>query len=235
MCAHASPRAGRVEAAEGLGSLRLENPLVRTLAWVIVGLGCGCSLINPTAEFADSVDGGSERDDAGFDGGADAGGDAGSEDSAVPDAGMDAGIPSQCPVALAVGYNHGCMIAEDRSLWCWGSNEFGQLGLGGRENRLTPVQVGPHRDWDQIALGGRHTCGLLSGSLYCWGRNEEGQLGLGDLEERDLPSAVGVASDWMSVSLGRDHTCAIRAGGSLWCWGTNSSGVLGVGAPEPLA
>jgi alpha-tubulin suppressor-like RCC1 family protein len=93
--------------------------------------------------------------------------------------------------ALALGERHGCGIAGDGALWCWGANDAGQLGLGDSVSRDVPTRVGTASDWLEIASGDRHTCAVrANGQLFCWGQNLNGQLGVGDIESRPLPSRV---------------------------------------------
>ncbi|HXT22429.1 MAG TPA: hypothetical protein VN923_16875, partial [Thermoanaerobaculia bacterium] len=68
-----------------------------------------------------------------------------------------------------------------------GSNADGQLGLGDTDARSEPVQVGEELDWEQIAAGGHHTCGIRGGITFCWGANGRGELGQGAAGE---PSPV---------------------------------------------
>ena len=56
-------------------------------------------------------------------------------------------------VGIAVGYNHSCAIRSDGSVYCWGSNQWGQLGDGTRTSRSTPVGVIGITDAVEIALG----------------------------------------------------------------------------------
>jgi alpha-tubulin suppressor-like RCC1 family protein len=93
--------------------------------------------------------------------------------------------------ALALGERHGCGIAGDGGLWCWGANDAGQLGLGDGVSRELPTRVGTASDWLEITSGSRHTCAVrANGQLFCWGENLSGQLGLGDVEPRPLPARV---------------------------------------------
>ncbi|HTV18305.1 MAG TPA: hypothetical protein VMG12_06530, partial [Polyangiaceae bacterium] len=106
---------------------------------------------------------------------------------------------------LFAGVDHNCAILDDASLKCWGSNGFGQLGLGDTEargddpfemgNALPAVSLGTGRSARTLALGSEHTCAVLDDqSLKCWGRNDMGQLGLGDTEFRgDEPGEMGDA------------------------------------------
>ena len=122
-------------------------------------------------------------------------------------------------------------MRTDQSLWCWGYNGFGQLGLGDAGVAvLVPTRVGTDQDWAGIAPGGYHTCaGRTDRSLWCWGRNADGALGLSDTTDRDIPTQVGIDQDWAKIATGVLHSCAVRTDRSLWCWGLNAFGQLGLG------
>jgi len=79
------------------------------------------------------------------------------------------------------GGAHTCAQRVDGSLWCWGSNRFGQLGTGDTDARLTPVAIAPEDLGTSISAvyaGGAHTCAVkVDGSVWCWGNNQYGQLG----------------------------------------------------------
>jgi alpha-tubulin suppressor-like RCC1 family protein len=121
-------------------------------------------------------------------------------------------------------------LTTDGSLWAWGYNSYGQLGLGDRDHRYTPSRVGTDTDWDAVRAGDDHTVALKDdGSLWAWGRNYDGQLGIGDTDSRSTPVQVGADADWAAVEAGRYHTVAVRTDGSLWAWGRNHYGQLGLG------
>ena len=68
------------------------------------------------------------------------------------------------------------------SLYSWGWNANGQLGLGDTTGRSSPVQVGSLTDWVAIAGGNRFTIATKgNGTLWSWGKNDYGQLGLGNI------------------------------------------------------
>lgn len=131
---------------------------------------------------------------------------------------------------VSAGSDHTCGIKADSTLWCWGRNDSGQLGLGTSDaDGGLPAQVAG--GWSIVSAGCGHTCGIKSdGTLWCWGRNDSGELGIGDSgADQNLPSQVTSANDWLSISTGCHHTCGIKADTSLWCWGNNNSGQLGDG------
>jgi alpha-tubulin suppressor-like RCC1 family protein len=125
-------------------------------------------------------------------------------------------------------------VRADGSLWAWGSNSKGQLGLGDTENRLTPTEVGNF--WIAVAAGGSHTLGVDSmGNLCAWGDNYHGQIGLGGTGgEFHEPVVVDwvVGFDppkipWDAVVAGNSHSFA--SNGWWFVWGGNWLGQLGLG------
>ncbi|KAJ1495204.1 regulator of chromosome condensation 1/beta-lactamase-inhibitor protein II [Baffinella frigidus] len=116
------------------------------------------------------------------------------------------GVPA---VALALGEYHTCVLLLSSSkeggfVKCWGSNDYGELGYGDRAN-LPAVDIGGKTF--AIALGDRHSCGLVEGGFVkCWGWNNYGQLGYGDTRQR-----------------------GDGEGGIVKCWGHNGQGQLGYG------
>ena len=74
---------------------------------------------------------------------------------------------------------------------CWGENDRGQLGDGTIEGRDSPVAVSGGLEFESIAAGGSHTCGLTTdGAVRCWGANFYGQLGDGSTSDRLTPVPV---------------------------------------------
>jgi len=164
--------------------------------------------------------------------------------------------PGSTPVSIAAGYNHTCVLLDDKTMRCWGSNSHGQLGTGnkignaanigdqtGEMASIGAVPLGDGRTTKAIFAGAENTCAILdNGALKCWGLNAQGQLGLGDTVDRgdsgiaghlmgnSLPAVqLGNGRKAKAVSIGFIHTCAILDNGALKCWGNNSLGTLGLG------
>jgi cysteine-rich repeat protein len=139
--------------------------------------------------------------------------------------------------AVAAGTRHTCAILDDGTVKCWGSNEFGQLGIGTTgEDVLVPslVDLGPGRSAQALFAGSLSTCAILDDeSLVCWGYNGNGVLGVGDSTQGSLPDPtavdLGAGRRAEVVSIGA-HACALLDDGSVKCWGGNNHGQLGLGA-----
>ena len=83
--------------------------------------------------------------------------------------------------AVAASYDHSFALKRDGSLWAWGHNGVGQLGLGDVETRFEPTRVGADSDWAAVAAGDDHSLALKrDGSLWAWGSNWSSKLGLDD-------------------------------------------------------
>ena len=133
-------------------------------------------------------------------------------------------------VEISAGHGHTLAILSDGTLWSWGFNVVGQLGLGDANDRHVPTQVGNLSTWESVHGGSNYSLAIQSnGTLWSWGFNVVGQLGLGDTNNRHVPTQVGNLTTWESISMVGLHALAIQSNGTLWAWGYNSSGQLGLG------
>ena len=137
-------------------------------------------------------------------------------------------------------HSHACGIRNtDNTLWCWGANAAGQLGIGSTSAQsLTPVQV--PGVWTSVATGLVRTCGVkLDGSAWCWGKNDRGQLGVGDTTNRSSPTQVVGTGTWLEVDIGTGNdTCGLKNDGTALCWGpggygSHGNGTVGVQSNSP--
>ena len=133
--------------------------------------------------------------------------------------------------SVASGENHSCGIVGNGAVYCWGYNNFGQLGDGTLVSRAVPVAVvGLGSGARQLALGTDHSCALMqTGRVNCWGNGANGRLGSGQVANQSTPSEVLTLTDAVAVGAGQGHTCATLADGTMKCWGLNGNGQLGDG------
>ena len=116
--------------------------------------------------------------------------------------------------------SHIAAIKSNGSLWTWGRNNYGQLGVGDTTDRNIPTRIGSETNWKQISAGDYHTVAIKSdGSLWAWGFNRYGEIGDGSKITRTSPVRIGIDADWKRIAAGGGHTVAIKNDGSLWLWG----------------
>jgi alpha-tubulin suppressor-like RCC1 family protein len=153
--------------------------------------------------------------------------------------------PSLTPVEIAknfkwkdfsTGHFNILAIRDDNTLWGWGQNIDGSLGIDVESvgsQISTPTQVGIDNDWSEISCGVNHTLALKSnGTLWACGANNVGQLGNGTSENGIFSDAfvqVGTDNDWIEILACAGFNLAIKSNGTLWAWGSNGIGQLGDG------
>ncbi|MQA89708.1 MAG: hypothetical protein GEU90_05670 [Gemmatimonas sp.] len=123
-------------------------------------------------------------------------------------------------------------VTENGTAYCWGLNEFGQLGDGSQTDQPFPIAVDSGRQlFSEISPGGLHTCAVAADqSVSCWGYNRFGQLGSTSSDESLLvPTPISTTLQFASVSAGGLHSCGLTVDGQAMCWGYNRSGALGDG------
>jgi alpha-tubulin suppressor-like RCC1 family protein len=98
-------------------------------------------------------------------------------------------------VELTGGGAHACAVNTGGSIYCWGSNDYGQLGDGTTASRNVPTAVDPASlpvRTLHLATGNRHTCAFaVDGTARCWGFNLYGQVGGGGDDLRASPGTGG--------------------------------------------
>ena len=130
---------------------------------------------------------------------------------------------------VASGASFTTAIKTDGTLWCWGKNDFGQIGDNTTTHRSSPVQtVAFGTNWKQAASGASFAAAIKTdGSLWCWGKNDLGQIGDNTTTHRSSPvQTVAFGTNWKQVACGYAST-AIKTDGTLWLWGRNNVGQLG--------
>lgn len=136
---------------------------------------------------------------------------------------------AQCWQQIAAGSAHSVAIKSDGTLWTWGSNNNGQLGIGNVATQsYIPVQVGVDNDWQSIvSVGGNTTyASKTDGTLWGWGS----YIGNGSWDDVYEPVNIGLANQWLSMATGYGFTLGLKVDGTLWSWGSDGSGQLGNGS-----
>lgn len=122
-------------------------------------------------------------------------------------------------------------IKTNGTLWSWGENSAGQLGIGNTQAQTLPVQVGTDTDWKQVAAGVSSVLALKTdGSLWGWGLNMNGEL-FGYEGRQSSPVRLGSETDWEKVLVIEFRAYAVKKDGTLWAWGDNFRNLLGFNTP----
>ncbi|PID14171.1 hypothetical protein CSV63_13860 [Sporosarcina sp. P34] len=124
---------------------------------------------------------------------------------------------------IAAGDNHTVALKQDQTtIWAWGTNRLGQLGDGGREDKLVPVQVQGINEVSKIATGDNHTIAIKKdGSVWTWGKNTSGTQ-----SSRTTPIQIKGVDDAVAVGGGGysdSFTLAVKSDGTVWKWDQASS------------
>ncbi|XP_057218607.1 retinitis pigmentosa GTPase regulator b isoform X3 [Triplophysa rosa] len=123
-------------------------------------------------------------------------------------------LKNDIPLKISCGDEHTALVTENGKLFMFGSNNWGQLGLGTKTTVNKP------------------TCVKAHGNLYASGGNNEGQLGLGDCEDRTSFHLVDFFSKHEPIKMlaaGSNISAALTHDGRLYMWGDNSEGQIGLG------
>jgi alpha-tubulin suppressor-like RCC1 family protein len=141
---------------------------------------------------------------------------------------------------VSCGAVHCVSRKTNGTIWSWGFNSYGQLGVGPKATGTTPTlaetklpqQIGSETTWKMIVAGEDYTIAIKTdGSLWAWGSNSYGQLGnpaLGSFVT--VPTRIGTDNDWIFIESSDLYSnFGIKTNGSLWAWGLNFLGQFGNG------
>ena len=132
-----------------------------------------------------------------------------------------------------------CGIGIDDSVYCWGLNTQGQLGIGtttGSSSSPVAVLAGQSPgQFTDLAVGNTHACAIATNQrVYCWGYNLQGQAGVGSNVQRITSPQMALAGaspgTFTSLAAGDQRTCAIGTDSRAYCWGSGTQGGNGNGA-----
>lgn len=139
--------------------------------------------------------------------------------------------------AIAAGNNFGLAIGSNDSLYVWGRNVNGELGIGNKTDQHSPVAApfpSGVTSWTQIGAGAYTSFALGNdGNLYSAGSNGNGENGDGTTTQHESYSQVnlpGAATAWKSFSAGASFCLGVASNDTLYGWGYGSDGELGNGS-----
>jgi len=153
-------------------------------------------------------------------------------------------FPTKVPMPNDVSYwkiaacsrYHTMALDQDDTLWVWGLNSSGELGLGDFTSRNTPQKVSFPTGvsaWTEIYAGFSHSLAKdQSGQLWAWGNNTSGQLGLGSAGNKNSPERIQMptgVTQWTAINPVAQRNFAFDQAGRLWAWGAGAHGQLGNG------
>lgn len=142
---------------------------------------------------------------------------------------------------ITTGGTFSCALTSDGMVYCWGANNYGQLGNSSTSPSSVPVAITTTgvlsgKSVTDISSGEEHTCVVADGLPYCWGTGYNGRLGIGSSPVMSTSPAAVISSGQLSgktitkVAAGNLHSCAITSTKELYCWGGNIAGQLGDGS-----
>ncbi len=155
-------------------------------------------------------------------------------------------------IAVAAGTRESFAVDGSGSVWAWGYNADGELGVGTTSNALYPTQVPGVSGIVNVATANSHTLALKSdGTIFSWGANSNGQVGNNSVSPF-VTNPVRVAAPSgqsgpyfqgaIAIAAGANHSLAVDSYSKTWAWGGNAAGQLGNGdtllasqlVPEPV-
>lgn len=101
--------------------------------------------------------------------------------------------------SMSAGWYHACGKNAAGNGFCWGYNDYGQVGDASDVDKLTPTAISGGQLWSVIGAGRNHTCGVSGGVPWCWGQGSPGRLGDGSLLNSLIPVQVRVPIPALTV------------------------------------
>lgn len=123
------------------------------------------------------------------------------------------------PVRVAAGAGHGVLLKADGTVWTWGGNGSGQLGIDG-DYAWPPVRVPGLSGMRDVAAGESFTMAVRNdGTVWAWGENPYGELGNGSTEASPKPAQVAGLTGVVAIAAGGHNSLALKSDGTVWQWG----------------
>ncbi|MFT4148459.1 MAG: hypothetical protein QM632_06695 [Micrococcaceae bacterium] len=122
---------------------------------------------------------------------------------------------------VSAGFDHVLALAEDGTVYAWGDNTYGQVGIDSNKGIVnSPQKIPSLSGITQISAGFRHSLAVdKNGAVWVWGNNIAGQLGTGNRTDLRTPSKISLPHAATSVSAGHRFSFTILSDGSVYGWG----------------
>lgn len=142
-------------------------------------------------------------------------------------------------IQISTGSFHTAVLTNTGRVFSWGSNQYGQIGIGNNIHPSSPVEITTAFGLSQgdkivnISLGGSQSSAIsLLGRIFTWGHNYYGQLGVGSIIDKNSPTEITgqfpLSNDKVNtIIFGMFHSIAITDAGRVFTWGRNNLGQLG--------
>lgn len=129
---------------------------------------------------------------------------------------------------VAGGEDFALALKSDGTVWAWGANDYGQLGVGNTTSNVTPQLVALNSGTviTELAASGHAMALTNNGRIWTWGRNDWGQLGDETTTARTSPVQVVDITDATAIANAGNWSLALRSDATLWGWGENTNGQL---------
>ena len=125
-------------------------------------------------------------------------------------------------IQISLGYKFSVALKQDGTVWSWGQNNDGELGLGNTTEYDEPQQITDITEKiTDVKTGYYHSIALTEkGEVYTWGYNGNGQLGNGTREDSLVPVKVTGLKNVTKVNAYKYMTIALTQNGEVYAWGS---------------
>ncbi len=133
-------------------------------------------------------------------------------------------VVNDVKIDVQEGKNFTVALKQNGTVWSYGLNTNGQLGIGNNDNQKEQIKVEGISDVKQIATGYSHALALTeTGELYAWGLGTNGQLGDGQQSDSNVPVKVNVPGKVIKIDAYKNISTALDSNGNVYIWGENYS------------
>jgi len=136
---------------------------------------------------------------------------------------------------IIVGYDHSCIIDSGQKLYCFGLNQYGQLGSKIVAGPVIGADIKPVKRVTAIETYGYRTCMVYGDDqgVACFGDKEIDNINqkyeFNSFIPEEIKKGMTPYKGVMAVSVGRAHVCVVTSEEQVECLGDSTKGQLGDG------